>query len=248
MLELKDICKTYAGRIVLHPIRLKLPAEKTHVLLGSSGSGKSTLLRIVLSLVPPDSGSVELNGRPVAKMTPAERAAEIGYVPQEGGLFPHFTAEENVSLVARSSGWPKAKIRDRVSELAGLVALDESLLARYPKELSGGQKQRVAIMRAAFKDPKFLILDEPLGALDPIIRSELQMELKGIFRSLGKTVVLVTHDIGEAAYLGDSVSLLREGRLIQTGTMADLLNRPAEPFVTQFINAQRTLQSMESDT
>jgi osmoprotectant transport system ATP-binding protein len=248
MLELNDICKTYAGRTVLHPIRLNLQAEKTHVLLGSSGSGKSTLLRIVLALVAPDSGSVELHGRSVAAMKPAERAAEIGYVPQEGGLFPHFTAEENVSLVARTSGWPKAKIRDRVRELAKLVALDDALLDRYPKELSGGQKQRVAIMRAAFTEPRFLILDEPLGALDPIIRSELQMELKQIFRSLGKTVLLVTHDIGEAAYLGDSITLLHEGRMVQTGTLADFLSRPAEPFVTQFINAQRTLQSMEVGT
>ena len=240
MITVSDVSKSYLGRAVLDRVSLRVSSETTHVLLGSSGSGKSTLLRILLGLESPDSGHVEIDGQ-TAVVGDRERLRRVGYVPQEGGLFPHMTALDNVTLVARVERWPKEKIRSRVDELRLVVGLDPELLARFPKELSGGQSQRVAMMRAAFLDPSVMILDEPLGALDPIIRSDLQEELKVLFVRLRKTVVLVTHDLGEAAFFGDAITLLHEGRVVQTGTLRDLMTRPASPFVTQFIRAERTV-------
>jgi osmoprotectant transport system ATP-binding protein len=162
-------------------------------------------------------------------------------VPQDGGLFPHISGFENVSLIAKLRGWTRQKIESRVEELRKLVGLEAQLLAQFPFELSGGQQQRVAIMRAAMMDPQVMLLDEPMAALDPLIRRSLQQELKSIFQRLDKTVLLVTHDLGEAVYLAERITLLHEGRIIQTGSYRDLLSTPADPFVTAFINAQRTL-------
>jgi osmoprotectant transport system ATP-binding protein len=163
----------------------------------------------------------------------------MGYVVQDGGLFPHLTAGSNVTLMARYLGWSEERITSRLEELTVLTQLPRDGLDRYPAELSGGQRQRVSLMRALMLDPELLLLDEPMGALDPMIRSELQAELRAIFRRLGKTVVFVSHDLGEAAYLGDHLVLLRAGRVVQQGTFADLTDRPVEPFVTAFVNAQR---------
>ena len=167
----------------------------------------------------------------------------LGYVPQDGGLFPHLTAGRNVTLVAETLKWPKAKIQNRVRELMEIVSLSEDHLARYPRQLSGGQKQRLAIMRAVFLDPQIILLDEPLAALDPIVRSDVQGRLREIFRRLQKTVLLVTHDLSEAAYLGDEVTLLKDGRVLQTGPLKELIHQPADPYVTQFINAQRSWET-----
>jgi osmoprotectant transport system ATP-binding protein len=163
----------------------------------------------------------------------------MGYVIQEGGLFPHLSGRDNVALLARHLGWDRPRIDARLAELAALTHFPADGLARYPAELSGGQQQRVALMRALMLDPAVLLLDEPLGALDPMIRFELQTELRDIFRSLGKTVVLVTHDMGEAAYLGDTLVLLRAGRIVQQGSAADLVRAPADAFVARFVTAQR---------
>jgi osmoprotectant transport system ATP-binding protein len=163
----------------------------------------------------------------------------MGYVVQDGGLFPHLTAGENAMLMARYLGWERRRLDDRLAELTKLTQFPADGLERYPVQLSGGQRQRVGLMRALFLDPDVLLFDEPLGALDPIIRLDLQEVLRSIFRSLGKTVVLVTHDLGEAAYFGDRIVLLRAGRIVQQGTLRDFVERPADPFVTQFINAQR---------
>ena len=164
----------------------------------------------------------------------------MGYVIQEGGLFPHLTAYQNISLMANYLGWSEDRVANRVTELAQLTQFPPEGLNRFPSQLSGGQRQRVSLMRALALDPALLLLDEPLGALDPMIRSGLQTDLKHIFQSLGKTVVIVTHDIGEAGFLGDSIVLLRDGQIVQQGILTELVHSPAEPFVTQFINAQRS--------
>jgi len=239
MIELTDISKSFDGKTVLTNISLTFEKGSTHVLLGSSGCGKSTLLRIISGLIPADSGTVRIEETSISPSNQPEIAPKLGYVIQEGGLFPHLTAGQNVSLVAKTLGWELQKIEHRLNELAELVGLEKSHLVRFPKQISGGQRQRVALMRALMLDPSTLLLDEPLGSLDPIIRTELQSELKRVFNSLKKTVVLVTHDIGEAAYFGHTVTLLNEGVILQHGKFEDLLRNPSASFVTEFINAQR---------
>jgi osmoprotectant transport system ATP-binding protein len=246
MLELQNISKTFEGRLALSDVNLVVPQGATHALIGSSGSGKTTLLRITLGLIPFDQGYVKINGQALLSFTQVEWADRIGYVPQDGGLFPHITGKNNVSLVAKLRGWSKSRIDDRVEELRKVVDLDPEILTQFPREMSGGQKQRVAIMRAAMMDPSVMLLDEPMAALDPLIRRSLQQELKSIFQRLGKTVLLVTHDLGEAVYLAEQITMLHEGRMVQTGTYRELLLQPANPFVTQFINAQRTLPDAEA--
>jgi osmoprotectant transport system ATP-binding protein len=241
MLKLENVYKTFEDRTVLADINLSVPTGATHALIGSSGSGKTTLLRITLGLIPFDRGYVKVNDQPLLSLSPVEWAARIGYVPQDGGLFPHLMGHHNVSLIAKLRGWGKSRIADRVEELRKLVDLEANVLKRFPHELSGGQKQRVAIMRAAMMDPSVMLLDEPMAALDPLIRHSLQQELKDIFSRLGKTVLIVTHDLGEAVYLAERITLLHEGRIIQSGSYRELLRQPADPYVTQFINAQRTL-------
>ena len=241
MLKLQHIDKSFEGKPVLSDVNLTVPQGATHALIGSSGSGKTTLLRITLGLIPFDKGYVKIDDHALLSFTPVQWADRIGYVPQDGGLFPHITGFRNVSLIATLRGWGAQKIADRVEELRKLVDLDPAVLGSFPFEMSGGQQQRVAIMRAAMMDPAVMLLDEPMAALDPLIRRSLQRELKSIFQRLGKTVLLVTHDLGEAVYLAETITLLHEGRVVQSGTYRDLLKHPADPFVTQFINAQRTL-------
>jgi osmoprotectant transport system ATP-binding protein len=241
MLELQNISKTFEGRVVLADVNLTVPKGVTHALIGSSGSGKTTLLRITLGLIPFEKGYVKINDQALLSFTQVEWADRIGYVPQDGGLFPHISGQNNVALIAKLRGWSRAKIGGRVEELRKLVDLDPEILTRFPREMSGGQKQRVAIMRAAMMDPAVMLLDEPMAALDPLIRRSLQQELKSIFQRLGKTVLLVTHDLGEAVFLADEITLLHEGRIVQSGRYRDLLQHPTNPFVSQFINAQRTL-------
>lgn len=239
MLTLNHVSKSYNGKIVVNDVQLTIPSGETHILLGSSGSGKSTLLKMVMGLLPPDLGSITLLSQVLGDTPEAAWVQQIGYVPQDGGLFPHLTAKENVTLVAQALGWSKEKIATRLEDLRRIVALPSEFLDRYPRELSGGQRQRASLMRAGFLDPCLLLLDEPLAALDPILRREVQRELADIFHRLRKTVIFVTHDIGEAAFLGGRVSLMKSGRIVQTGTLDELLEKPADPFVSQFINAQR---------
>jgi osmoprotectant transport system ATP-binding protein len=241
VLQLQNIYKSFEGKQVLTDASLRVDDGATHALIGSSGSGKTTLLRITLGLIPFDRGWVKINDQPLLSFTPTEWAARIGYVPQDGGLFPHLSGRDNVALIAKLRGWSKAKIEKRVEELRHLVDLDANILQSFPHEMSGGQSQRVAIMRAAMMDPSVLLLDEPMAALDPLIRRALQSELKDIFARLGKTVLLVTHDLGEAAFLAQKMTLLHAGKVVQSGSYGDLLHRPADAFVTSFINAQRTL-------
>ena len=240
MISAENVSKTYAGRTALAPTTLLLAVGKTTVLIGPSGCGKSTLLRILVGLIAPDTGRVVIQDTPLTPQNAESERHSIGYVIQDGGLFPHLTATQNTALLARFLGKPTAEIDARMTQLAELVQLPKEALSRYPSNLSGGQRQRVGLMRALMLDPPLLLLDEPLGALDPITRSELQTQLKVIFAQLNKTVVLVTHDMGEAAYFGDTIILMRDGQIVQSGTLDDLLNRPAERYVTDFIRAQRS--------
>lgn len=239
MFALRDVSKVYAGRAALGPLSLELPGGRTTALIGPSGCGKSTLLRLLIGLVGPDAGEVTFDGEPVTPATARAVRLRVGYVIQDGGLFPHMTARENVTLMARHLGRDRAATATRVAGLAELTHFPADGLDRHPHQLSGGQRQRVGLMRALMLDPDALLLDEPLGALDPLVRADLQAELRDIFRRLGKTVVLVTHDLGEASFFADRVVLLRAGQVVQAGSPADLWHRPADPFVTRFVQAQR---------
>ncbi len=232
--ELLGVGKRYGARQALAPTSLQLARGRTLALVGTSGSGKSTLLRLINGLIAPDTGRVLVEGAP---LTPAARQ-RMGYVIQDGGLFPHLSALENVVLLARHLGHQPAELADRVRRLAELVRLPERLLDQHPGELSGGQRQRVSLMRALILDPAVLLLDEPLGALDPITRDELQGELRGLVASPARTTVVVTHDLGEAAVLADELAVMHEGAIVQRGTLAELARAPASDFVARVVGAQ----------
>lgn len=239
MLDLVGVSKRYGPTLVLHPTTLTVPAGKTLVLIGPSGCGKTTLLKMMLGLVLPDSGEVRFDGQLLLPRALPSLRRRFGYVMQDGGLFPHLTARANVTLVARFLGWEEGRLRSRLAELGQLVQLPAELLERYPAQLSGGQRQRVGLMRALMLNPDLLLLDEPLGALDPLVRFDLQQDLRRIFQALGKTVVLVTHDLAEAAFFGDEVVLLGDGQIMQRDVPAKLLRHPANDFVRRFLAAQR---------
>ncbi len=241
MLELVGVTKTFDGNTAVHPTSLEIPAAATTVLIGPSGCGKSTLLRMMIGLVRPDAGSVTFEDESLAPGNLISIRQRLGYVIQDGGLFPHLTARGNAGLLASYLGWSNQRIAERLEELTELTHFPGHGLDRFPHELSGGERQRVSLMRALMLDPDMLLLDEPLGALDPMIRYDLQTDLKEIFERLAKTVVLVTHDMGEASFFGHQIVLMRSGRIVQQGTVNELLHAPADPFVSQFINAQRTV-------
>ncbi len=241
MLRLNQVSKSYGATRALAPLTIDLPEGQTTVLIGPSGCGKSTLLRLMNGLIKPSSGQVYFDDEPVTERNVRSIRHRMGYVIQDGGLFPHLTAYDNAALLAAHLGWDDARIRRRVEELAGLVQIPLDRLSSFPLQLSGGQQQRISLMRALMLDPDVLLLDEPLGALDPMIRADLQVDLRDIFQSLDKTVVLVTHDLHEAGYFGDLILLLRDGEVEQQGSFDDLLHAPATPFVESFITAQRTV-------
>jgi osmoprotectant transport system ATP-binding protein len=246
MFSLAGVSKSFDGKGVLGGFDLEIRSRETTVLIGPSGCGKSTVLRLMTGLLTPDGGRVTFRGEPLLASNILRARRSMGYVIQEGGLFAHLTAGRNVTLMARFLGNRRNEVEGQLFELAELVRLPHELLERYPNELSGGQRQRVSLMRALMLDPDVLLLDEPLGALDPMVRYDLQTDLKRIFQSLGKTVVLVTHDIAEAEYFGDLIVLMRDGRIVQQGTMTDLVERPADDFVVRFLNAQRVRSGNDS--
>ena len=239
MLRLIGVSKKFGTTPAVLPTNLVVPDGKTIVLIGPSGCGKSTLLRLMIGLLPPDSGKVLLSETEVTAANSLKLRQRMGYVIQDGGLFPHLTARENATLMARYLGWNGERLQERLQELMVLTQFPPTGLDRYPVQLSGGQRQRVSLMRALMLDPEVLLLDEPLGALDPMIRADLQGDLRRIFRSLGKTVVLVTHDLREAAFFADQIVLINQGAVVQQGTIEDFTRSPATGFVTQFIRAQR---------
>ena len=237
IVELRDVAKRYGAGAALERTSLTLGAG-VNVLLGPSGSGKSTLLRLITGLARPSAGEVRLWGQIVSPRTIGALRRRLGYVIQEGGLFPHLTAGANVTLAARYFGWDEGRIEARIEELSALTRFPRDGLTRFPAQLSGGQRQRVSLMRALMLGPELLLLDEPLGALDPMIRADLRADLLAIFRALRQIVVLVTHDLAEAEFFADRVVLLRDGRVVQEGSLRDLVERPADPFVTRFVSAQ----------
>lgn len=240
MLELHGVSKTYGDSVALHPLDLKIEPGRITALIGPSGCGKSTLLRLMVGLIEPTTGRAIFNTEEITPANARRIRQRMGYVIQDGGLFPHLTARDNATIMARHLKWDAHRIEARLVELAQLVDLPVDWLARYPAQLSGGQRQRVSLMRALFLEPDLVLLDEPMGALDPLIRSDLQEELKKIFNSLNKTVIMVTHDIGEAGFLADTIVLLKAGEVVQQGTLRDLVHAPSDQFVSQFINAQRS--------
>ncbi|MGP0068783.1 MAG: ATP-binding cassette domain-containing protein [Isosphaeraceae bacterium] len=239
MIEMKGVSKVYGGQEVLPRLDLTIAPGRTTVLIGPSGCGKSTLLRMMIGLVSCDTGTITIEGEELTDATALEVRRGLGYVTQDGGLFPHMNARENVVLMARYLGWDRRRIDDRLATLTELTRFPAEGLDRFPAQLSGGQRQRASLMRALMLDPMVILLDEPMGALDPMVRAELQSDLRSIFRSLEKTVVMVTHDLAEAGWFGDEILLMRSGRIVQRGTIQALLDEPAEPFVTQFVSAQR---------
>ena len=244
LIQLVDVAKRYADTSALHSTNLSIERGTTTVLIGPSGCGKSTLLRLIIGLVEPDSGTIDFDGSPMTHDKIDVLRRRIGYVIQEGGLFPHLTARANVLLMARHLGKRDDEMQSRLSELCALTRFPENLLGRYPVELSGGQRQRVSLMRALMLSPELLLLDEPLGALDPLVRAALQKDLKEIFARLQQTALLVTHDLAEAAYFGDEIVLMNEGHIVQRGSIVDLREKPASDFVCEFINAQRSLVNL----
>ena len=241
LVRLVGVSKKFDGVAALHATDLAFETGKTSVLIGPSGCGKSTLLRLIIRLLEPDSGTVRFANETITPANIEALRPRIGYVIQDGGLFPHLTAEANVSLMARHLGRSQAEMKERMAELCDLTRFPQDALRRYPVELSGGQRQRVSLMRALMLSPELLLLDEPLGALDPLVRAALQKDLKEIFTRLRQTAILVTHDLAEAAYLGDEIVLMHGGRVVQKGSLSDLRNAPAAAFVTEFLNAQRSL-------
>ncbi len=228
-----------SGQEILKGISLRVEPGTCLALLGPSGCGKSTLLRTIIGLVTPHSGRVTIHGQLMSRETSQKLRKEIGFCVQDGGLFPHLNLEQNVTLMAGLLRWSPSQISNRLEELLELTQMSTSLLKRFPNQVSGGQRQRVSLMRSLFLNPSLILLDEPMGALDPMVRSELQDELKSIFKKLGKTVILVTHDLSEAAYLGQSLVLMRAGEIVQQGSTRDLIDRPRDRFVTQYIRSQR---------
>jgi len=239
VVQLERVEHRFGDTTALDGIDLDIAAGRTTVLIGPSGCGKSTVLRLVVGLLWPSAGLVRVFRDVVAPVNVVSLRRRIGYVIQEGGLFPHLSAVDNVTLLARHLGWDRVRCDSRVDTMCRLAHLERPVLNRLPSELSGGQRQRVALMRALMLEPELLLLDEPLGALDPMVRSGLQDELRELFAELGTTVLLVTHDLAEAAFLGDEIVLMRAGVVIQRGPFENLQRAPAEEFVSEYVSAQR---------
>jgi osmoprotectant transport system ATP-binding protein len=241
------VTKRYAGRdaAALSELSLEIPAGTFCVLVGPSGGGKTTALKLVNRLIPFDEGDIRIDGRSVLELPVVELRRGIGYVIQQVGLFPHMTVGENVETVPRLLGWDRARRRERVAELLGLVGLETADASRYPAQLSGGQRQRVGLARALAADPPLLLMDEPFGALDPITRHRLQLEVRRLHREVAKTVIFVTHDIDEAILMGDRIAILREGGVLaQYDTPDAILAHPADEFVARFIGEDRALRRL----
>ena len=239
MIKLENISKSYGDVKALNGFSHSFSKERTTVIIGPSGCGKSTLIRLITGLAKPDKGLVNIDGNIVAESNIENIRTRLGYVIQEGGLFPHLSVKENVTITADYLSWESEDINNRYSYLLQLTKLNEKYTDKYPQELSGGERQRVSLMRSLMLDPDLLLLDEPLGALDPLIRFDLQKDLKKIFGELHKTVLIVTHDLSEAIYFADEIILMNEGRIEQRGTSVELLESPANSFVNSFVRAQR---------
>jgi osmoprotectant transport system ATP-binding protein len=239
MIQLDAVSKAYPdGQLAVRQVTLDVASGTTLALVGPSGCGKTTTLKLINRLLDPSAGRVLIDGEDSTALDPIALRRRIGYVVQDAGLFPHLTAQANVEIVPSLLGWPKARRIARARELFALVGLDaEGLAERYPAQLSGGQRQRVGFARALAADPSIVLMDEPFGALDPITRRRLQDEFLALKARLGKTVVVVTHDVGEAFRLADQVAVMSEGRVVQVGPPAEIRAAPATAFVAEFLRA-----------
>ena len=247
MIRLESVTKRYDdGATAVDHLTMDIRDGEICVLVGPSGCGKTTTMRMINRLIEPTGGRILLDGEDIAKMDPVDLRRRIGYVIQQGGLFPHQTVAQNVATVPKLLGWPKERTAARVQTLLELVGLDPAQYARrYPSELSGGQRQRAGVARALAADPPVLLMDEPFGAIDPITRARLQGEFLRLQEEVRKTVVFVTHDIEEAVRLGDRIAIMAEGgHLQQFDTPAQILGSPATPFVADFVGADRGLRRL----
>ena len=246
-IRLEQVTKLFAGvaRPAVDALDLTIETGQVCVLIGPSGCGKTTTMRMVNRLIEPTSGRIIVGDRDVTAADPVELRRHIGYVIQQIGLFPHMTIAQNVATVPKLLGWDPARTRARTAEMLALVGLDPGqYLSRYPRHLSGGQRQRVGVARALAADPPVMLMDEPFGAVDPIVRGRLQEEFLAILKRLSKTVILVTHDIDEAIRMGDVVAIMKDGRLVQYDTPDRLLAAPADEFVADFVGADRALRRL----
>ncbi|MBC7741806.1 MAG: ATP-binding cassette domain-containing protein [Bdellovibrionaceae bacterium] len=239
MIHFNCISKSFAKKNILTNISFTVPQGSTTALLGLSGSGKTTLLKMICGLQKPDAGSITVDEINLVGINWPDLRKKMGYVIQDGGLFPHLTAYDNIAIVGQEAGLDSEKIQQKIIELAALTQISFELLSRYPREISGGQRQRIGIMRALFLDPSLLLLDEPFGSLDPITRKQLQSDLKKIFKKMHQTVIIVTHDLFEAGYLADQIVLIHQGCIVQKGAFEDLVKNPANDFVKLFVQSQR---------
>jgi len=241
MIEFRSVTKKFPdGTVAVHDFSLLMPSRKTTVLVGSSGSGKTTLLRMINRMIDPSAGAIEIDGEDTSSLDPVALRRRIGYVMQNSGLLPHLRVLDNVATVPMLTGVPKRRAHADALGLLDTVGLDRSLAGRYPSQLSGGQQQRVGVARGLAANPNILLMDEPFGAVDPIVRDELQQELIRLQRELDKTVVFVTHDIDEAFLLGDQVVILEQGgKVAQVGSPSEIMAAPASDFVSSFIGADR---------
>ena len=247
MITLSELTKQYPN--TAHPavdhISLTVPEGEVCVLIGPSGCGKTTTMRLINKMIEPTSGRIEVQGRDVTDMNSVELRRGIGYVIQQVGLFPHLTIAENIATVPKLLGWDAARTENRIDELLELVALEPATYRnRYPRDLSGGQKQRVGVARALAADPPVMLMDEPFGAIDPITRTRLQDEFLRIQARVKKTIVFVTHDLDEAIKMGDRIAILRDGKVVQYDTPENILARPADAFVEEFVGQDRALKKL----
>jgi len=250
MIEFRSVTKQFPdGTVAVDDFSLIIPSRQITVLVGSSGSGKTTILRMINRMVDPTSGTVEIDGQDVMSLKPVHLRRSIGYVMQNSGLLPHRKVVDNIATVPLLRGEKKGVARERALELMDTVGLERSLADRYPSQLSGGQQQRVGVARGLAVDPNILLMDEPFGAVDPIVRDELQNELIHLQRELDKTVVFVTHDIDEAFRLGEQVVIFRKGGIVaQKGTPGEILADPVDEFVASFIGADRGKRSLHLES
>jgi len=241
MIEYRSVGKRFGdGTVAVDEFSLVLPSRTTTVFVGSSGCGKTTLLRMVNRMVDPTHGQVFIDGVDIATRNPVQLRRSIGYVMQHAGLLPHRRVLDNVATVLRLNGVGRSDAHDRAMAVLDTVGLDRALATKYPSQLSGGQQQRVGVARGLVADPNIMLMDEPFGAVDPIVREELQQELLRLQRELGKTIVFVTHDIDEAFRLGDQVVILKQGgQIAQAGAPADILAHPADDFVSTFLGLDK---------
>lgn len=246
-IQLRGVTKKYEDRFAINDLSLDIEGGEMLILIGPSGSGKTTTLRTINRLIEPDTGTIHINGKNIMELEQVALRRNIGYVIQNIGLFPHMTIGENIGLVAKLEGWSKAKIDERVRFLLDFVSLpSEMFMNRYPHQLSGGQQQRVGLARALVMDPPLLLMDEPFGALDPILRKQLQEEFCSIRKKLGKTIIFVTHDIEEAFRLADRIGIMDDAKLVQIGTAEELIFHPVNEMVASIVDTGKKFKHLDT--